>query len=180
MRSGRYAASDNELAALADVPPGDILVMSTPHHHLLGVSPALSARADRLCGPLHYMERRMMPGFKDNNFNERSSAAAKARKAMVERFRAQPGPDDPAIIELRAKQKEIADAREARAAERRAAKEAEAARLRAEEAARLLEQKAREAEAAKAAIEAAARELARQAELKAARDARYAARKARR
>lgn len=121
-----------------------------------------------------------MPGFKDNNFNERSQAAAKARQAMLERFRAQPGPDDPAVIALREKQRQIAEAREQRAAERRAAREAEAARLRAEEAARLLEQKAREAEAAKLAVEAAARELARQAELKAARDARYAARKARR
>lgn len=121
-----------------------------------------------------------MPAFKDNNFSERSTAAAKARKAMVERFRAQPGPDDPAVIAQRAAQQEIAEARDRRAAERKAAREVEAARLRAEEAARLVEQKAREAEAARLKIEQAAQELTRQAELKAARDARYAARKARR
>lgn len=113
------------------------------------------------------------PAHARTNFDDRISAAAAAKQALLERFRARPSPDDPAEIERRAALKAIADAREARAAERRAAKEAEMQRLAAEAAAR------------KAAEIAAAQEAKRQAALleaerKAARDAKYAARKARR
>lgn len=113
------------------------------------------------------------PAHARTNFDDRISAAAAAKKALLERFRARPSPDDPAEIERQAALKAIADAREARAAERRAAKEAELQRLAAEAAAR------------KAAEIAAAQEAKRQAALleaerKAARDAKYAARKARR
>src|SRR3984885_3340171 len=80
------------------------------------------------------------------NFDDRLSAAAAAKQALLERFRARPAPDDPAEVERQAALKAIADARDARAADRRAAKEAEAARVAAEEAAK------------KAAAEAAAKE----------------------
>ena len=113
------------------------------------------------------------PAHARTNFDDRINAAAAAKQALLERFRARPSPDDPAEIERQAALKAIADARDARAAERRAAKEAELQRLAAEAAAR----KAAELAAAEEAKRPAAL-LA--AERKAARDARYAARKARR
>jgi hypothetical protein len=113
-----------------------------------------------------------MSGFKEPSFAERQKAAMEARKNILNKFKSQPGPDDPAVkaraaereaqAVLRAKAKEIRDAEKA-AQKIREAEEAAA------EAARL----AREKE------EAAAAELALEAEKKAARDARYAARKKR-
>src|ERR1700753_3280895 len=106
------------------------------------------------------------------NFDDRISAAAAAKQALLERFRARPSADDPTVVARQAELKAIADARDARAAERRAAKEAERARLAAEEAAR----KAAEQEVARQArIRAMEEEAARKAE----RDRKYAARKAR-
>lgn len=113
------------------------------------------------------------PAHARTNFDDRLSAAAAAKQALLERFRARPAPDDPAEIARQAALKAIADAREARAAERRAAKEAELARIAAEEA-------ALKAAAEQAAKEARARAAAEEAARKAARDAKYAARKARR
>src|ERR1700685_1946134 len=91
-----------------------------------------------------------------NNFTDRQAAAAKARKAMAEKFLANSkhDPADPAVIEREAKRKEILEARKIRAVERakRKAEEAaaEAVRRAAEEAARQeqlrLEALAREAE----------------------------------
>ena len=96
-----------------------------------------------------------MSGFKEPSFADRQKAAQEARKNILEKFRAKPGLDDPAVLQRAA-------AREAQAAERAKAKLArEVAKA---------EQKAREA---------AAREFALEAERKAARDARYAARKKR-
>jgi hypothetical protein len=112
------------------------------------------------------------PAHARTNFDDRISAAAAAKQALLERFRARPAADDPAEIARQAALKAIADAREARAAERRAAKEAELARLAAEEA-------ARKAAADLAAKEAKQRAAADEASRKAARDAKYAARKAR-
>ncbi len=117
---------------------------------------------------------------KHMDFNERRKAAATAKQALLERFRAAPGPDDPSVAQRIAERQAIAEAREVRAAERRAAKEAEVRRLAAEEAARIAEQKAREAEAAALLAKKAAEERALEAQRKAARDQRYAARKARR
>src|SRR6201996_6565904 len=85
------------------------------------------------------------------NFDARLSAAAAAKQALLERFRARPSADDPSEIARQAALKAIADARDARAAERRAAKEAELARIAAEEAAK------------KAAAEAAAKEAKQRA-----------------
>ena len=115
-----------------------------------------------------------MRTYKGSSFGERRTAAASAKKAMAERFRAQqPGPDDPAVVERQATLRAISDAREARHAERKAAREAEAVRQADKEAAQVAEQAA-------LAAEQVARKLALDAERKAARDARYAARKARR
>jgi DNA polymerase II small subunit/DNA polymerase delta subunit B len=120
-----------------------------------------------------------LPAFKHADFNDRATAAAKAKQALIEKFKSRPGPDDPSVQAKIAERLAIAEAREKREAERRAAKEAEAARKAAEE----LE---RQAEAARKAAEKTQEELDRKADLlrieaerKAARDARYAARKAR-
>jgi hypothetical protein len=117
-----------------------------------------------------------MAAFKDVEFNERLSAAANAKKALLEKFKAKPGPGDPAFEQRQAERVAAAEARKV-AHERRLKEKQEAreAALRAEQAAREAEQAAREAEA-KAQAEAEAK---RQAEAKAERDARYAARKAR-
>ena len=113
-----------------------------------------------------------MSGFKEPSFADRQKAAQEARQNILNKFRSQPGPDDPAVKQRQA-------AREASAAERAKAKLArDAAKA---------EQRKREAEVAAAAAaqfardkeEAVAREAALEAERKAARDARYAARKKR-
>jgi len=121
-----------------------------------------------------------LPAFKHADFNDRATAAAKAKQALIEKFRARPGPDDPSVQAKIAERLAIAEAREKRDQERKLVKEAEAARKAAEELERL-------AEAARKAAEKTAEEKARkldllaiEAERKAARDARYAARKARR
>jgi hypothetical protein len=128
--------------------------------------------------------------YRDKSFADRRNAASEAKKALLEKFKAKPAPDDPEVLAKQAERKAILDARERRDAEKarlkqeklvreaeeRAAREAaaEAARLAAEEAAQA-EAKAREA----AESERIARLLADEATLKAKRDARYAARKAR-
>ena len=113
-----------------------------------------------------------MSGFKEPGFSDRQKTANEARKTLLERFKAQPGPEDPGVRARAAERAAVAEAREqARIA--REARKLEEKRLAelaaAEEAARLV----REAEEA---IQAAA---TLEAERKAARDARYAARKKR-
>jgi len=117
---------------------------------------------------------------KNDSVNDRLAAAAKAKEAMLERFRARPGPNDPEQLKLQAERKAIAEARDARNAERRVAREAEAARLAAEKAAAAEARKVQAAEEAAAAAAAAEHAAALPALQKAARDARYAARQARR
>jgi hypothetical protein len=111
-----------------------------------------------------------MSGFKEPSFADRQKAAQQAKQNILNKFKAQPGPDDPEVKQRQAE-------RETQAAARAKAREVrEAAKA---------EQKAREAEAAAAAAaqfarekeEEAARQLALEAEAKAKRDARYAARK---
>ncbi|MFZ0527265.1 MAG: DUF6481 family protein, partial [Xanthobacteraceae bacterium] len=112
--------------------------------------------------------------FKQPDFIERQAAAAKARKAALEKFRAKAA--DPGLAQR-------LTARTAQAAERGAIKttrQAEKAERKAFEAERAQQAKrdaAIEAERAKA--ERAERERTLEAEQKAARDARYAARKSR-
>jgi hypothetical protein len=113
-----------------------------------------------------------MAGFKNPDLRERQEAAAKARKAALQKFLAKAA--DPALAER-------LTARTADAADRRAVKnvrDAEKAETKARNAELALKA---ERDAAIAAerdkAERAQRELTLQAEQKAARDARYAARK---
>ena len=132
---------------------------------------------------------RLVPAFKAPDFNERTAAARAAKQRALEQLRSKPAPD-PAVA---AERQAARQAREAAEVERRAAKLAAAEQANAaEEEARAAEEQARaaagaaaraEAEAATEAAAEAARaklpKLPTAAELKAARDVRYAARKAR-
>lgn len=108
--------------------------------------------------------------FKEPGFADRQKAAMQARQNILNKFRAQPGPDDPEVKRRQAEREAIAAARAQAKEAREAAKAEEKAReaAAAAEAAALL---ARQKE------EEAARQAALEAEQKAKRDARYAARK---
>jgi hypothetical protein len=113
-----------------------------------------------------------MAGFKNPNLIERQEAAAKAKKAALEKFLAKVA--DPALAErLNARTASAVDRRAVRTA--REAEKAEAKARHAEQARQAEREAAIAAERAKA--ERAERERALQAEQKTARDARYAARK---
>ncbi|MGI9521164.1 MAG: DUF6481 family protein [Hyphomicrobiaceae bacterium] len=113
-----------------------------------------------------------MRAFNDKNLIERLQTSKQAKQALLQKIKARPGPDDPAVKERRAKRQEIAAAREARTKEREIAK-------------KLAERERAELKAREEAERAAARErdlqehMVREAEQKAIRDARYAARKKR-
>ncbi len=124
-----------------------------------------------------------MRGFKEKGFNDRLQDQAKARQALLERARAKAPQNDPDFAARQAERKKIAEEREARIAQR-AAEKAEALRLEAErkaadEAARIEAERVAEEERLRLRREEADRLVALAAEQKAARDARYAARKAR-
>ena len=107
-----------------------------------------------------------MAGYKDPGFSERIARAAAAKQAALEKLRAKP-PVDEAVLEER---RLARLAKEAAEAEKRAAKQA--AKLAA------IEEAKAAAEAAKLAVEQeAVKAVLTEAERKAARDARYAARK---
>jgi len=115
-------------------------------------------------------------------FADRLETAAKAKQALLEKARQKDPSNDPEFAARQAARIEAAKIREARDAEKREAKAAEQARVKAEreaEAAR----KAAEAEAEAERIRAGKRPVSKPAlsaaEQKAIRDARYAARKAR-
>ena len=121
-----------------------------------------------------------MSSYKDSDLQERRSASAAAKKATLEKFRA--ASEDPAVATRHAGRVAVHEARLVRIAERDAAKRVREAEM-AEQATRAAEfasQAQREVEKAEALISAekAAREVSLEAEQKAARDARYAARKA--
>ena len=122
--------------------------------------------------------------FKDNGFGDRLATAAEARKAALAKFKAKPGTDDPAVLARQAERRAVQAAREVRTVERQAERarveEAETAARTEREAREAADEAAREEREAVAAAEAAEREAALGVERKAARDARYAARKARR
>jgi hypothetical protein len=107
-----------------------------------------------------------MPSFKQPTFQERAALAAKSRQAALDKHRAKP-PADPAVLA------EQLAARLAREEAQAKAREEKHAAIEAEKAAR----KARALE--KAEEEAASSPVMTEAERKAARDARYAARKSR-
>jgi hypothetical protein len=124
-----------------------------------------------------------MGGFKDPSYLERKSAATDARKAALEKFRASTAANEPGAAERQASRQAVSVARDARAAGRKAAKaareiEVAEAAARAREAAEQAERDAA-ALAKRELAEKASREVAEQAGRKAGRDARYAARKAR-
>ena len=114
-----------------------------------------------------------MPAFKDASFQDRMAAAAKAKQKALDQLKAKPRADEAVMAEKRRawEQREQALAEE-RAAKASAIAEAKALKAAADAAALA------EAEAA-AALKAARLKPASAAEMKAARDARYAARKAR-
>jgi hypothetical protein len=113
-----------------------------------------------------------MSGFKEPSFADRQKAALEAKQNILNKFRAKPGPDDPAVMQRQA-EREAQAALRAKAKQLRDAEKAEKQIREAELAAQAAAQLVREKE------EAAAREVALEAERKAARDARYAARKKR-
>jgi hypothetical protein len=113
------------------------------------------------------------------NFEERRSTAEAAKKAKLEKFRSLSAEIDRGATERLAARQVINEARAIRAAERETARLANEARLAEETAAREEALKAEQAECDAQVAEQAAREIALAAERKAARDARYAARKAR-
>lgn len=122
-------------------------------------------------------------GFKEASLAERQDAAAKARKAALENFRNKVAANDANFPQRQQALKAARQARETRAAEReatRAQRESEkAAQAEREQEARLAAERESKARSAREKAEKAEREIALQAEGKAARDKRYAARKAR-
>jgi hypothetical protein len=121
-----------------------------------------------------------MSCFQDPDHQQRQSAAAAAKQAMLQKFRA--ASEDPEVARRHAARVVMNGARLVRIAKREATKRAREAEL-AERAAReaeLAAQAQREAEEAEAllAAQSAERAILLEAEQKAARDARYAARKA--
>lgn len=124
-----------------------------------------------------------MKNARNNDLSDRRAAAAQAKSALLNAYRAAKTAADPARLERQAERIAIAAAREERRLERERVKRIEAERLTAEAAAR---QAAIEA-AARAEIEAReaaeknriARVLEDEAARKAERDRRYANRKAR-
>ncbi len=124
-----------------------------------------------------------MRGFKEKGFTDRLEAAAKAKQAQLERARAKSPQNDPEFAKRQAERKRQAEERETRLAARAAEKAADAQRASerrvADEAARIEADKLAEVARLKARREEADRLVALAAEQKAARDARYAARKQR-
>ncbi len=57
-----------------------------------------------------------MSAFKGSLFTDRQSTSAAAKKALLEKFKAKPAADDPAVLARAAERRAIAEAREVRAA----------------------------------------------------------------
>ena len=53
-----------------------------------------------------------MSGFKEPGFSDRQKAALQAKRHLLDKFRAQPGPDDPDVSKRRAEREAIAARRE--------------------------------------------------------------------
>ncbi len=114
-----------------------------------------------------------MASFKDPSFQDRLASAGKAKQKALNQLKAKPPVDEGLMAERR----QARDLREQTLSEERAAKAEANAAAKAEKASKKALELA-EAEAA-AALKAARLKPASAAEMKAARDARYAARKAR-
>lgn len=117
--------------------------------------------------------------FKDQTFQERGALAAQAKQAALDKLRARPPVDEAVAAErgkaAAAKAEEVARL----SAEKKAAREQATADKKAAKELAIAEQAARDAAAAEAA-KPYKPALPSEAEMKAARDARYAARKANR
>lgn len=121
-----------------------------------------------------------MAAFKDPSFQDRTAAAAAAKQKALDRLKAKPPVDEAVLAERR----RLAELKDQAIAEERAAKAEAVARAKAEKAEKKAAELAEKAAAQAQAEEAAALKAARlkpptAEEMKAARDARYAARKAR-
>jgi hypothetical protein len=115
-----------------------------------------------------------VPSFKDPSFQDRVAAAGKAKQNALDKLKAKT-PEDPAVMaERRAAWEQQEQAR----AEERATKAEAKAAAKAEKVAAKAAQQAEEEAAA--ALKASRLKPTSAAEMKAARDARYAARQARR
>ncbi|WP_375380647.1 DUF6481 family protein [uncultured Sphingomonas sp.] len=114
-----------------------------------------------------------MASFKDPSFQDRMSSAGQAKQRALDQLKAKP-PVDEALMAERRQAREL---RDQALAEERAAKAAVLAAAKAEKAA--IKAAAIAEEEAAAALKAARLKPATAAEMKAARDARYAARKIR-
>ena len=114
-----------------------------------------------------------MPSFKDPSFQDRVASAGKAKQKALDRLKAKPAVDEDEMAERRqaweAREQSLADERATKASADAAAK----AEKEAKKAAKLAETEAA------AALKEARLKPASAADMKAARDARYAARKAR-
>lgn len=141
---------------------------------------ALSQRKAELLYERYHPRLEGQTIFKGNKFSERATASADAKRAVLAKFQSRPSVDDPDVQARAAERKAIADAREARLAERRREREIEAVRLAAEREAQMVAEAQRRKEEEAEAAEVAKRAALLKLEQKAARDARYAARKARR
>ena len=115
-----------------------------------------------------------MRDFKDKNLTDRLQNSNKAKQALLQKMREAPKPDDPEVVAQRAAKSALLAAnkaeRERRQAEKAAAARAEAEREAAAEAAKIAETERKKREETDKII-------ALLADQKAARDARYAARK---
>jgi hypothetical protein len=120
---------------------------------------------------------------KESGFDDRLTAAANAKKAQLQKFLAKSAANDPALAGRQSVRQGIAAARHVRLAERKSSRRESEAQAAAEQAAfaaaRAAEQTARDAAAAERAVRDAADAVALKNDQKTARDARYAARKAR-
>lgn len=114
-----------------------------------------------------------MPSFKDPSFQDRVASAGKAKQNALDQLKARPPVDELVMAERR----QARESREEALSKDRTAKAEAAAAAKAEKA-RIKASDLAEAEAA-AALKASRHKPASPEEMKAARDARYAARKAR-
>ena len=132
--------------------------------------------------PVH-IRRGELKRSKQSGFDDRLTAAANAKKALLEKFLARTAVNDPGLAERQSHRQAIVADREIRAAKRKALRlesEAHAAAETAAKAAVLAaEQITRDTAAAEQAVRDAASAVALKVEQKIARDARYAARQAR-
>jgi hypothetical protein len=125
----------------------------------------------------------IMADIKGSSFQDRQAATAKAKSALLEKFKARPKPDDPAVVEREEKRRAVLEARAVREAERarlRAIRDAEEkVRREAEEAARIERERLDAEERERDKEEQLRMKAELEVQKKAERDARYAARKAR-